>query len=77
MKLPARTAGLPGNVLSFYIVPLDPAYKAGVAGHFPVRNKTSGFNFTWSGLASETSGGGPVSLVDPVRDGQADRSFDI
>jgi len=36
VKLPAHRAGLPGNVLSFYIVPLDPAYKAGLAGHVPV-----------------------------------------
>ena len=33
MKLPAHRAGLPGNELSFVIVPLDPAYKAGLAGH--------------------------------------------
>jgi len=26
MKLPAHWAGLPGKVISFYIVPLDPAY---------------------------------------------------
>jgi hypothetical protein len=26
VKLPAYTAGLPGKVISFYIVPLDPAY---------------------------------------------------
>jgi hypothetical protein len=43
LKLPAhpvRTgtgkAGLPGKVISFYIVPLDPAYRAGLAGHVPV-----------------------------------------
>jgi hypothetical protein len=29
LKLPAVKAGLPGNVISFYIVPLYPAYKAG------------------------------------------------
>jgi len=26
---------LPGNEISFLIVPLDPAYKAGLAGHLP------------------------------------------
>jgi hypothetical protein len=26
LKLPAHRAGLPGKVISFYIVPLDPAY---------------------------------------------------
>jgi len=26
VKLPAYRAGLPGKVISFYIVPLDPAY---------------------------------------------------
>jgi hypothetical protein len=42
VKLPAHRAGLPGKVISFYIVPpvvgsnrLDPAYKAGLAGHVP------------------------------------------
>jgi hypothetical protein len=37
--LPAgrHSAGLPGKVISFYIVPLDPAYKAGLAGHVPVK----------------------------------------
>jgi hypothetical protein len=39
MKLPAHRAGLPGKVISFYIVPLDPAYKAGLAGHVPVKGK--------------------------------------
>jgi hypothetical protein len=38
VKLPAHRAGLPGKVISFYIVPLDPAYKAGLAGHSPVKN---------------------------------------
>ena len=37
-KLPAHGAGLPGKVISFYIVPLDPAYKAGLAGHVPAKN---------------------------------------
>ena len=39
MKLPAHAVrtgqarrGLPGKVISFYIVPFDPAYKAGVCG---------------------------------------------
>jgi len=36
LKLPAHRAGLPGNEISFLIVPLDPAYKAGLAGHLPV-----------------------------------------
>jgi len=31
--------GLPGNVISFYIVPLYPAYKTGLAGHVPVRKE--------------------------------------
>ena len=37
VKLPAHSAGLPGNVISFYIVPLCPAYKAGLAEHVPVK----------------------------------------
>ena len=36
VKLPAHRAGLPGKELFFYIVPLDPAYKAGLAGALPV-----------------------------------------
>jgi len=41
VKLPPQRAELPGKAISFYIVPLDPAYlpagKAGLAGHVPVR----------------------------------------
>ncbi len=37
VKLPAHRAGLPGNEISFLIVPLDPAYKAGFAGHLPAK----------------------------------------
>ena len=32
MKLPAHRAGLPGKVLSFYNVPLDPVLKGGAYG---------------------------------------------
>ena len=48
MKLPAHRAGLPGHAvasrmrakeISFFIVPLDPAYKAGLAGHLPVKTR--------------------------------------
>jgi len=41
LKLPAHRAGLPGKAISFYIVPLDPAYNAGLAGHVPVKNVQS------------------------------------
>jgi len=37
-KLAAHGAALPGKVISPYVVPLDPAYKAGVAGHVPAKN---------------------------------------
>jgi len=37
VKLSAHRAGLPGNEISFPIVPLDPAYKAGLAGHLPAK----------------------------------------
>jgi hypothetical protein len=37
VKLPTHRAGLPGNEISFLIVPLDPPYKAGFAGHLPVK----------------------------------------
>ena len=33
MKLHGHRPGLPGNVMSFYVVSLDPAY---TAGHVPV-----------------------------------------
>jgi len=36
VKLPTHRAGLPGRVISFYIVPLNPIYKAGLAEHVPV-----------------------------------------
>jgi len=39
VKLPGHRPGLPGKVISFHIVPLDPAYKAGLAGHVPVSLK--------------------------------------
>jgi hypothetical protein len=39
LKLPAHRAGLPGKVISFCIVPLDPACKAGLTGHLPVKTK--------------------------------------
>ena len=41
MKLPAHKAGLPRNEMSFLIVPLDPAYKAGLTGHLPVKVQMS------------------------------------
>ena len=37
VKFPAHRAGLPGKDISFLFVPLDPAYKAGLAGHLPVK----------------------------------------
>jgi hypothetical protein len=36
VKLPGHRPGLPGKVIAFHIVPLDPAYKAGLAWHVPV-----------------------------------------
>ena len=41
MKLPGHRPGLPGKVISFYILPLDPAYKAELAGHVPVTGKAT------------------------------------
>ncbi len=34
---PERAEGLPGKVISFHIVPLDPACEARLAGHVPVK----------------------------------------
>jgi hypothetical protein len=38
VKLPAHRAGLPGKEQLIYIAPLDPAYKAGLAGAPPVNS---------------------------------------
>ncbi len=37
MKLAAHWAGLSGNVISFHILPLGPASKAGLAEHVRAR----------------------------------------
>ena len=42
VKLPAHRAALPGKVISFYIVPLDPDYKAWLAGTVPVSDDHRG-----------------------------------
>jgi hypothetical protein len=57
VKLPAHRAGLPGhavasrmraNEISFFIVPLDPAYRAGLAVHLPVNiSRVSPIYATW------------------------------
>ena len=39
MKLAAHRAWLPGEEWSFLIVPLDPAYEAGLAGHIAGREE--------------------------------------
>jgi hypothetical protein len=36
VKLPGHKPGLPGNVILFYIVPLYPAHRAGLAGYAAV-----------------------------------------
>jgi len=38
VKLPAHRAGASRKGNLIYIVPLDPAYKAGLAGYLPVRH---------------------------------------
>jgi hypothetical protein len=38
MKLPGHRPALPGNVVSFYIVPLDPVNRAGLPGHIPANS---------------------------------------
>ena len=62
-KLPGHSPGLPGKVISFHIVPLGPAYKAGLAEHVPAKTKPTenhapdmekGFSSsTWSRLVGE------------------------
>ena len=50
LKLPAHRAGLPGHASGeqnvskgslLHIVPLEPAYKAGLAEHLPAKDKDS------------------------------------
>jgi hypothetical protein len=43
VKLPAHRAEFPGNEISFLFVRLDPAHKAGLAGHLPVKVQTWGY----------------------------------
>jgi hypothetical protein len=46
VKLPARRAGLPGKEwFSFFIAPLIPAYKAGLAGCAPGQGDIRKSNF--------------------------------
>jgi hypothetical protein len=47
VKLPAHRPALPGNVISFYILPLCPAYKAGLAGRVSVNLYCPPFNHFW------------------------------
>jgi len=42
-KLSGHWPELPGKVISFHIVPLDPAYKAGLAGHVPAKIQSPNF----------------------------------
>jgi hypothetical protein len=39
LKLAGHRPGLPGDVISFYIVPLDPAQRAVFARHAPVKKE--------------------------------------
>jgi len=55
VKLPAHMAGLPGREMSFLIVPFDPAYKAGLTGHLPVKRGPDPFGIEESGDSSMVS----------------------
>ncbi len=46
VKPPAHRAALPGKVISFYIVPLGPAYKARLPGHVPVKKGSTNQGFS-------------------------------
>ena len=39
LKLLGHRPGLPEKVVSFHVVPLDPAYKAGLTGHVPATGR--------------------------------------
>ena len=49
VKLPGRTPGLPGNVMSLSIVSLDPAHSAGLMADFPAH----GFHVISEGLIDQ------------------------
>jgi hypothetical protein len=49
VKLPGRTPGLPGNVMSLYIVSLDPVHSAGLMAAFPAH----GFHVISEGLIDQ------------------------
>jgi hypothetical protein len=55
VKLPGHRLGLPGKVISFHIVPLDPAGKAGLAGHVPA-NKCKCFVSNWEASEHDEPG---------------------
>jgi hypothetical protein len=52
VKLLAHRAGLPGKEFSFLIVPLDPAYKAGLAGHLPVKKRADRISHSFGEIIS-------------------------
>jgi hypothetical protein len=60
VKLPAHRAGLPGNEISFLIVPLDPDYKAALSGHLPARLEKTGPSMDGIPLKSNLS-------LDPLK----------
>jgi len=68
VKLPGHRPALPGEVISFHIVPLDPAYKAGLAGHVPaksfMRNRSGRYGKTRKTLPLE---GGREITFDNTR----------
>jgi hypothetical protein len=63
MKLPGHRPGLPGNVISFYIVPLDPAYSART-GLLPV---TDLINSTEEDTKGPTSANGIAAVGIVIR----------
>ena len=55
VNLPGHRPGLPGKVISFDIVPLDPAGKAGLVGHVPA-NKCKCFVSIWGAVSMMNRG---------------------
>jgi hypothetical protein len=46
VKPSGHRPGLPGKEISFHIVPLDPAYKAGLTGHDPVKGEKAPYSIS-------------------------------
>jgi hypothetical protein len=59
----AGSAGFPGNDSLFNIVPLDPAHRAGLAGHPPVKNHATSFDDCKRNTPNLTHSSGIIQMI--------------